>query len=402
MRTIYSRCFFILCMTFLTTTHCLNSQPGENIWHLAAQIGTQLDILSSCMATPLSGSPIIISQPGVYCLSSDLSANNITITSSDVSLDLKGHTISNLGSSMAISIADNLSRITIQNGFIDGSEEGVSLGLDNTDITIKNIRITNCNKGVRCNSSAQVVIDSIEVFRFIDYGVVLFECANVLVTNCITTQDSLTGIGKGFFVSNLARLGTGIVIDNCQSNKTQWGFSVDYVSTLTLDCAVSIINCTSQDSTSYGFDFASSQINHALVCKNCTALACNLAGFNIECFGGFFENCVAQSNNINGFTCDNNVTTPQNCILKNCQAINNGSIGFNFASANSGNIIQNCTASNNATGFSGNSGSPSNVIFFFNTATSNMIDFTALGTYSGPIGLISSSKPFFGGNLHGS
>lgn len=351
----------------LWATQALSSQPGENLWHLAASIATKTDMLGQCLATPVSESTINISQPGKYCLSSGLSGTGIIISSSDVFLDLNGQLISNAPGSMAISTTNNVSRITIQNGFIDGCDEGVSLAVGTSDVTIKDLQITNCNRGVRCNTASNVVIDNIEVSTFIDYGVVLFECSNVSISNCAVTDDLKTGTGHAFHITNFTNLGTGIVVNNCQSNNALYGFYIE--SDCLCDTAINILNCLSTYSNNYGFELVSTHTNNAILCKNCTASFNHLSGFDIECIGGVFENCVAQGNNNSGFTCATDIAAAEDCIIINCQATNNAEVGFDFSNTGTANIIQNCIATTHQTGFMGNAAM--NNLFLFNTTSFN-------------------------------
>lgn len=77
------------------------------------------------------GSPIQISQPGVYCLVDDLdvgagSGYAISVTSDGVTLDLNGHTVSNAGTpGTGIGVVLQGHRVEVRNGKVTGFETGL-------------------------------------------------------------------------------------------------------------------------------------------------------------------------------------------------------------------------------------------------------------------------------------
>jgi hypothetical protein len=92
--------------------------------------------------TPITSVPITISLPGTYCLTKDIATPNtltagyaITVSTNDVTIDLGGHTLSNLAAGTGtqaygiagISAGANLQNITIRNGTVRGFLYGISL-----------------------------------------------------------------------------------------------------------------------------------------------------------------------------------------------------------------------------------------------------------------------------------
>jgi hypothetical protein len=92
--------------------------------------------------TAISSVPFTISLPGTYCVTKELSTPStftsgvaITVKSNDVTIDLSGHTLSNLAAgtgTLAVGIqgmptGSNFQNITVRNGTVRGFYKGVSL-----------------------------------------------------------------------------------------------------------------------------------------------------------------------------------------------------------------------------------------------------------------------------------
>lgn len=85
----------------------------------------------STSCTQISTPPVSITQPGVYCLTADLSGI-IWIGASDVVIDLQGHTVDGSAGGSGTT-ADGISafdkqRITVRNGTVRGFRIGIFLG----------------------------------------------------------------------------------------------------------------------------------------------------------------------------------------------------------------------------------------------------------------------------------
>jgi len=102
------------------------------------------------VATPITSLPFVISTSGNYYLPANLSTSSpagaaITITASEVVLDLNGRTLSNsLKSNFSYGVlVFNQVDVTVQNGDIDGFYIGVFLSPNSTDVNAKNT-VDNC------------------------------------------------------------------------------------------------------------------------------------------------------------------------------------------------------------------------------------------------------------------
>ncbi len=395
---------FLVSVTFFSNMYPLLAQPGENLWHLLATINTDISILALCSPTPITEFPTTISQPGVYCLNTDVAIDSssqaaIFIASSNVYIDLNGHSISN-PSLNGIEMDFNSSRIVIQNGFINNCIQGIILDANNDAVLMRNIRMCDCAIGITGNASSNIIASDIQVYEFDDFGIVFENSFDITIKNCIAAQETTEGIGHGFSISssitslvNSAQL-PGILIQDCQSSNVQKGFVVG----LTLNTTVSanLINCISQGNNTYGFDLGPS-IN-ALACKNCIA-SNNNVGFNINCSSALIENCVSNANKSHGFTCASAIM--KNTLLDGCNAHSNGGNGFNFSSTDVQNVLNNCTATHNNIGFS--TPITNNILTLLSSSVfNNTQNFTTLGSQSARIAVISAGNAEYAYNLRDS
>src|SRR5215467_941013 len=113
--------------------------------------------------TTISSLPFVITTPGKYCLSGDLSFNlgnvmatAISIQADDVIVDLNGHTMSSTGSRQtAFDTVLPQQRITIRNGTLRGFASGTYLSL--TASTIENMRVVgNSAFGIQIFGSSNI------------------------------------------------------------------------------------------------------------------------------------------------------------------------------------------------------------------------------------------------------
>jgi hypothetical protein len=112
--------------------------------------------------TAITAVPFTISAPGSYCVTKELtttssftSGNAITIITSNVTIDLGGHTLSNLpagtGTNAAGILAADQKDITIMNGTVTGFYEGIFMNSSAAGISsgylVENMRIDR-NRGI--------------------------------------------------------------------------------------------------------------------------------------------------------------------------------------------------------------------------------------------------------------
>lgn len=402
---------FLLNVLSYINMYAFLPQPGDNLWYIISQIGNNIDILSLCTPIPIQQFPTNISQPGVYCLISDVSAptgsESITISSSDVYLDLNGHTISNVTQNTAIEILDSNNRVIVQNGFIDNCGAGITLDNANSAIIIRNIRMTRCFDGISASFALNVTVSNVQFYELSDTGIFYQDCSDITIQNSIAADfipnpDFGPGLGYGFYISLVNNTeNANVLIQDCQSNNNIKGFVINSdISTPGLSTAINIDNCISQGNMNNGFELVSSA-TVTLSCTNCIASR-NNTGFNISCIGGYFENCIAQSNQTNGFSNDTIVlpgSLMQSTVINNCTAHNNGQTGFNFPSPSIQNMLISCTATRNNMGFSVPTNN--NITMALNSAINNATNYSARGNQSALIASISTDTAQYPDNLQG-
>ncbi|MBN1166888.1 MAG: right-handed parallel beta-helix repeat-containing protein [Methanospirillaceae archaeon] len=133
--------------------------------------------------TEISG-PVVISTPGNYLLTSDITATDeviIDIRSSGITIDGNGHMIEG-------------------RTFIGGSNElmfqtgiAIDAGTELSDISITNIIISGTYQGIKIGSSSGVQIKGCTVYGSTD-GIVLDSSEGVLVDTCLISENGETGI----------------------------------------------------------------------------------------------------------------------------------------------------------------------------------------------------------------
>ena len=283
--------------------------------------------------TPISNLPYIVSAPGSYYVTRDLSvapftSYGIIVSVSNVTIDLNGFAlIGEPSSQVGITYGTAVDRVIIRNGAIEGwPVSGITLsGLGNV---IESIVLSDNGRGI---TASQALIK---------------DC---LVMNCAA---------EGYF-------GSYLTIRNCRSEISGSGFAVSD-STLegceALYCATSGFVCTSSRlrgcgataNASIGFDLtagstlldcsARQNLSHGVRaapgCRidNCVASA---NGIGIEAGAGcVIEGCVASAN----FTAQG-IFAPDGATISGCEAANNASSGINVGNQSS---VDRCNAYSNA------------------------------------------------------
>ncbi|MDR3549866.1 MAG: right-handed parallel beta-helix repeat-containing protein [Candidatus Babeliales bacterium] len=276
-----------------------------------------------CAPTPITSSTTITA-PGSYCLAN--AVGSITISASNVVLDLNGHYISPVGVAPAITI-DNTSfrsNIIIKNGFLDGAGttgDGVEttgsstvqfLQLLNLDINnfgsdgidmfnVHGLKIENCNasyntgNGIIVSESLNIIVQNSSFIGNGANGVSdsLVACTNLLFENCIFNLNTGSGISCGF--------STCIKLLECQANANlSNGFTFTVVGGTSPD-DMNLEDCIACGNGGVGF------------------VVSTLVGTSAELTG-----CFAQ-HNLNGFDMSGSFG---NGLIQNCKAVNNTTCGF--------------------------------------------------------------------------
>ncbi len=396
---------FLWLLSFSSSFYAQSSpQPGQNLWNLIASIGINIDLLTQCSPVPITASGTTISQPGTYCLTTDLSdGGNITIAASNVYLDLSAHTISNVTNS-AIKIASGMQHIIVNNGSINNCTHGVTTEIFANNIGMNNLNIFNTSTGIECKSTSTIILSDIQVTEFVDFAISLTDCTHATIQNSAVQNINQTGTtpSYGYYIENTNTPIGSLIVTDCTATGNLRENSVGFYILNPLNdnrASIQIYGCQSS-SFSHCFQFVA--VNVPIVCKDCIASfaasqTIDSMCYNIECSNSFFENCIAAASFI-GFGSANGSMT--NCTLKNCSA-RSANRGFDLATIGTRNVIQDCIATGNFNvGFNILQNS-NNALFCFNSGIFNLVNnFSNMpGGLSSPITAISSGARQYGDNL---
>src|SRR3990167_1687512 len=162
-----------------------------------------------------------IDQPGIYRLSANVS-NQITISASNVSLDMQGHTVG--GGTSGIVINSGLSNITIKNGVVDSvSSNGIQVGAGCSNIMIKDVHVKNAIRGINVNQVTNGLIKHCD-FNLSTTGLLLDACRNITVHNC--TARANTHAGYDVLSSTTCSFIECSALSTGQGNSTLYGNTV--------------------------------------------------------------------------------------------------------------------------------------------------------------------------------
>ncbi|HRN77649.1 MAG TPA: right-handed parallel beta-helix repeat-containing protein [Candidatus Dependentiae bacterium] len=265
-----------------------------------ANIQEQLDDLAECCACDViimqSDIPYTIDAPGVYCVGEDIDASvgsiGIDILSTEnVVLDLRGHTIdggSTSGSAIRVSTSNN---VVVQNGRVQRKNgPGISMATS-TRVTVRNMQINNIVSGGIGISGDDCTIDGCDI--------------------------ASVSLGAGI---NITAGSNRAVIENCIVRSGATGI---LSSTTSPNCTIR--NCECSNNTSIGFDIRGDNN----VIDNCVALGNVGAGVNGVGFDISGANCQVKNSSSVGNRVGidlNGVTT-----IELCNNIVNGNTTANFA-----------------------------------------------------------------------
>lgn len=351
------------------------------------QVSSKVDALTLCDAIPIT-SPTLITVSGHYCLAQDLifgiSTISISATTSNVVIDLNGHT---LFSPIVPAISLNpgaQNNITIENGTIVGSginipflamgehnnikirnviiTQAVGLGINAS--SINNLIIENCilqNNGVNLNLSNirnSQILNTHCTLSPSNEGALIDTCQNLQIKECMFNQNGLTGLE----IRNV----NGLLIEKSMFNNN--GITDSPFSFLNSGAYVKrgnnieINECIFNRSTS-SLPFSNQKVGlyiqsvNNLMCENCmfnenAMIGAEIDGASQQCRCIKFLNCQANGNTNNGLLLFTDVA---DAVFDTCLTCSN-EIGFyirpiiSFQPA-SNVCILNSTAKSNGTGF---------------------------------------------------
>lgn len=274
----YCSILLYLCLT-LTHNNIMpqpaSPQPGENIWHVVAGIGTAIDQLAICCATANSKidslgacdpfsitGPTAISVPGCYCLASNFnvsSGDGILITSDNIIVDLNNKTIFGTGGDNGVHVASTVSQVTIQNGSIlnmtlngiliegnkcliqncttNNNKTGINVSNGSSNRLIANTAIGNTTAGFALNNASNTIAKDNQAIangsNDSSYGFISSAGVGNLFESCVAENTITTTNGLGFVAAGFMLTATESCskIINCKVDNTQTptaGFAVPY------------------------------------------------------------------------------------------------------------------------------------------------------------------------------
>jgi hypothetical protein len=369
--------------------------PGEAIWLVVSRIGEAANVIQSQLCELANSQsqcaldcsftfgqadiPLTISAPGTYCMKENVSfaaGSAITVNSSDVTIDLKGHIIDGGNNNILVGILLNhgFQNIIIQNGTIQNFSAVGCVGIKDSDsgpilqnVIIRDMSFNNIGfSPVQFayiptfpppNPAVQDLL--IENCDFYNAGQLTVSVLGAIVRNC-RSENINNGFNGGFIIGDL---GAGflesspspyMVVEDCILTASFGSYNALVVRN---SVYATVRNCVVDGSISDSFLF-SAFIN--LSVSDCIAQACGTHGFTIAAGNntGFnpgalvMERCVAQQCVNNGFTFAPTTALAQfkgvklvECIAENCAQ--NGFFIRGSAQVEDGAIFKNCCATSN-------------------------------------------------------
>jgi parallel beta-helix repeat protein len=298
--------------------------------------------------------PVIIANSGLYVLSDDVEgvvSSAITITTSDVTLDLNGKTLRGANTSVVgIGIAGAFENIVVKNGSIIGFiTRGISVQQGARSLTFENLIIS----GTTQDSLSTVGI----VFGNVGSTI---RTSNIYMRNCHVNANS-QGLG--------ATATDDVVMENCTFNQNGQGIAVINCNNWLLQkCQASGNTSASGANNSATFGLTTNAASNWHVLNSDFSFNSNVnrgAGGFIGLSNTFvFENCTFNNNGATGsaaslaFGLGLNTTfssVVRNCIANGNFAVTTTASGFAFTGNGFGNLAENCVAiGNNVTSTSFN------------------------------------------------
>jgi len=229
-----------------------------------------------------SGFPIVVSQPGTYRLTSNITgvagADGIQISASGVTLDLNGFSVVGVaGSFNGVRTIVGVDGLTVMNGSVrNWGADGVSAGTASGGI-YKDLRVAgNGNFGLNVGVSS-------------------------VCTDCTTFQNGSHGLNLGF--NGTLR---GCASNNNMGNGIQTGNGA------------AILNCAARDNTLVGIATGTGSS-----ITSCSAYSNNSNGF-VMIIGSMISQCVSSSNGDNGILVTSDCRVMDNCCWGNGTLTANG------------------------------------------------------------------------------
>lgn len=218
---------------------------------------------------PTAVFPIVLSQPGSYLLTTDLSTGSavdaIRIDADHVTLDLGGHLIQGVGTANGTSgvVAINHHRgATVRNGVISNFENCVNLSLDTPTLvgpphTVEGVRVVGCQTGMYVAGGMIVHSTATQCLLYGFWG------SSLLVDSSLALENGGTGFRLAGYSS----------CTSCVSTRNSGAGFVLSASTCT--------GCTASLNDSYGFE-----LGGGALLTSCLAYVNSPANLSGSCSSG--------------------------------------------------------------------------------------------------------------------
>jgi parallel beta-helix repeat protein len=300
--------------------------------------------------TPIETLPFTISQPGSYYLTGNLTGtagqSGITITASNVTLDLNGFSLIGVPSSLSGIIVQNTGEV-IRNGVVSSwGQWGITGSIAHQSIA-EDLRVTfNGQDGVRLGHRS-IVRNTISMGNG---NVGIWTGDFSLVAGCTASSNGNVGIAIGV---------TSTVSDSTASGNTNGGFSLNSASIVT--------DCTAQQNGTGFVTGVGVRVVRSVARQNGVGIDCPADGCSIE-------DCTAESNTDDGIRVVSRTLVRGNIVRNNT--------GDGIEAANQNRVEEN-TLLGNATGIRV---SGTNNVIVKNNAGSNTTEYSiAAGNQVGTI-----------------
>lgn len=130
-----------------------------------------------------------IDTSGFYKLASNV-VNQITISVSNVTLDMNGCTVS--GGANGIVVNSGLSNVTIRNGTVHGVNDGILINAECKDIILKEVTVQNCVRGFHLDAISDAIIRDCDMILNTT-GMHINTSHNIMVKNCVAHANVQAG-----------------------------------------------------------------------------------------------------------------------------------------------------------------------------------------------------------------
>ena len=275
--------------------------------------------------TPISSLPFTINSPGSYYLTGNLtsnsaSANGITVTASDVTVDLMGFLLRNSVATAGNGIhsGDTIRNVTVRNGSVSGWASGIALAARNVRVESISAR-ANTVSGISAGA-ASVVIDCA---ADLNGGTGISLDSDGAVVRCVARENSGNGI----------RTFAGGLISHCVSKDNERDG-------ITMGSNGSVQECAAIENGADGIEAA----NGALIVR-CTAQLNAANGIRLSGGAGFALENSCRGNGFGGDGAGILASASDNRLEGNHVLSNDRGIDVNSA----GNLIIRNSASGNTT-----------------------------------------------------